>query len=152
MKIRKIILLSLTISFLGANMAHATSRIQAECLSSVGKMKACAVQSDGRELQIDFRSTKFQDLRIDGRKIQGISGGEYSRRRVFEAVLLTPWLLFSKKKRDTFGIEYKNSFGQNESILIQVHKKYGLGMKSLLESSSGKKVVMDLVTSKKKNK
>lgn len=84
---------------------------------------------------------------IPGRNIMALSSGEYSRRRVAESitygVLLTPlalFALFSKKKRDQFGIEYKTTKG-NKAALIQVKKLYGMGLATDLQAVSGKKII-----------
>lgn len=125
----------------------------AECLPVTAQnqdsFKRCDIEFQDNSLVVtyDFAKNKEFEATIPGDKISGLSGGEYSRRRVGEsiagAVLLGPlflFTLFSKKKRDQFGVEYVTTDNKKSAILIQTKKKYGLGIKTGLESISGKEV------------
>jgi len=59
--------------------------------------------------------------------------------------------LFSKKKRDIFGVEYMSESGMPDSTLISVKKKYGMSVKTLLQTVSGKNVEYEETTDKKKD-
>lgn len=96
------------------------------------------------------KSNSALNKTIEGKQIKRITGGEYSRRRVAEAVLLTPWLLFSKKKRDTFGVEFTNTDGKPDSVYITTKKKYGHAIKTMLQSASGLEVVEEEPKDQKK--
>ena len=104
----------------------------------------CTVIVSDDSLRIDFDDKKFKEFNVEipGDKIKFLSAGEYSRRRVAEAVLLTPWLLFSKKQRDQVFVEYGDGKSKGNKIAgIEVKKKYGMALKSELKALSGKEVV-----------
>ena len=125
---------------------------EAECINDKGKFSNCDVVIDKGVLDIDYDSKAWDhlDQKIRGDQITVLSGGEYARRRVAEsigsAVLLGPlflFVLFSKKKRDNFGIEYVNADGTKDNILIQMNKKYGFAFGQELQTISGKTIVME---------
>ena len=60
------------------------------------------------------------------------------------------FVLFSKKKRDTFGVEYTNGEGKTDVALIQVKKKYGMMVASSLKAISGKDIEYETAAKEKK--
>jgi len=125
---------------------------EAECINDKGKFSKCNVVIDKGILDIDYKLAAWDhlDQKIRGDQITYIAGGEYARRRVAEsvatAVLLAPvflFMLFSKKKRDNFGIEYVNPDGTKDNILIQLPKKYGFAFGQALQTLSGKTIVYE---------
>lgn len=131
--------------------------IRAQCLNDKGKTSACILNNQDGNLIIKYKmkSQSHLDRVIPGKNITRLTGGEYSRRRVAEsitaAVLLAPvaiFGLFSKKKLDNFGVEYINDQKKPESTLIQIKKKYGEAVKSMLQSISGQEVVYQENTKK----
>ncbi len=138
-------------TFCSASFAS-TLKVKAKCLNDKGKMVKCTVNTDGHDLEIDYKSKKYShlDTRIPAEKIQHISMGEYSRRRVGESIalgiLVSPAALFglmSKKKRDTFGIEYQDTQNKSSMAYIHVKKKYGHALKTALQSITGQKVALE---------
>ena len=123
----------------------------AKCINPKGKFSECDLFIKDEILTVQYKSSSYmgENQTIQGKKITRLTGGEYSRRRVAEAVLLTPWLLFSKKKRDNFGIEYLNSSNKKNSVTVQVKKKYGLSLKTELQAISGRSVEMEEKPTKK---
>ena len=117
--------------------------VNAECMNAKGKMSGCKIEDFQGSIKVTYLTKANSNLNktIDGKYIKRITGGEYSRRRVAEAVLLTPWLLFSKKKRDTFGVEFTTSDGKPGSVYISTKKKYGHALKTMLQSVSGLEVI-----------
>jgi len=132
------------IFFLSTSTAQAQSAY--ECLNKQGKFDSCNISVESGNLIMDFKDDSLDKV-ISGKKIQRLTGGEYARRRVAESVamgiLLTPlalFTLFSKKKRDNFGIEYIDSAGAPNATMIQMKKKYSLSLASQLQSISGKTI------------
>lgn len=123
----------------------------AQCMNPKGNFSDCNLLIKDEVLNVQYKSSGYQseNRSIPGKKITRLSGGEYSRRRVAEAVLLTPWMLFSKKKRDNFGIEYIGDNNKKNSLSVQVKKKYGLALKAELQAMSGRDVEMEAKPAKK---
>ncbi len=135
--------------------------IKAECLNTKGKFSKCEVGISKGILDVDFKSKKWNDLdvKIPGDKITALSSGEYARRRVAEsvgsAVLLGPlflFMLFSKKKRDNYGVEYVGENGIKDAVMIQVKKKYSHALATQLRTISGQVIMADPVEDAKKDK
>lgn len=154
-----IIFISLTtlLSFSTAVFASAF-KVEGSCLNEKSKLVKCTVTTEGQNIEIDYKAKKYShlDTVIPAEKIQRISMGEYSRRRVAESValgiLVSPYALFtlfSKKKRDTFGIEYQDAQNQANMAFIHVKKKYGHALKTALQTSSGQEVVLEASVAKK---
>lgn len=116
--------------------------VQADCMNSKGKFSPCVVDNQNGALVIEFKGAKHDALNriVPGNKIMRITTGEYARRRVAEAVLFTPWLLFSKKQRQNFGVEFTTDSSTPDIVVIQTKKKYAMAVKSLLQAVSGKHV------------
>lgn len=131
-----------------------------ECMNEKGKFTKCVVDVSDGVVSVKYKKKKWRHLNreIPGNKITGLSGGEYARRRVAEsigsAVLLGPlflFVLFSKKKRDNFGIEYIEENGAKDAVLVQVKKKYGFALGQHLETVSGQQIVMKDDSKEKKS-
>lgn len=140
---RMIALMTAFFYFSGISLVHATMNY--DCLDSKGKFKSCHVAVENGNLVMQYSKSLSQlNKTIPGKNITGLTGGEYARRRVAESVamgiLLTPlalFALFSKKKRDQFGIQYKNDEGVSNVTMISTKKKYSLSLKTQLEGISG---------------
>lgn len=147
--------------FIFEPLGFAAMKLEANCNDDKGKMKKCFVENADGQLIISFKDKKFSNLNrsIPGNKIEKITGGEYSKRRVGTAValgvLVAPlalFTLFSKKKIENFGIEYKNENGNPDGLLIQTKKKESYGMKTLLQSVSSKEIEYEEKSDKKEKK
>ena len=156
----KIYIFTTLFIFLFVTTAQAAG-MSATCLNEKGKATNCIVSHQGGVLIIEYakKHLKHLDKRIPGKKITKLTGGEYSRRRVAESIItgivLTPLALFglfAKKKRDSFGIEYLDDNNNPEATLVMIKKKYGLALKSTLQSISGKTVEYEDRAIKNKNK
>lgn len=143
---QKALLIILIFTFLYSSIIQAAT-YEGECLGPKGKFKKCQLDFDKNEnLVVTFKSEKYIEFnqQISGKSIKGLTGGEYARRRVGEsigtAIALGPlglFMLFSKKKRAQFGVEYERENGKMDSFLFQVKKKYGLMVGTSLKSISG---------------
>lgn len=125
---------------------------EAECINNKGKFSNCKADVDNGILTVSYSSKALKELdrTIRGDQITYIAGGEYARRRVAEsvatAVIFAPiflFMLFAKKKRDNFGIEYVKADGTKDNILIQLPKKYGFAFGQELQTISGKTIVYE---------
>lgn len=154
-------IICLTLVFIFGFSSASNAYIQGTCLNKSGKLSDCKINNNNGVLEIryDNKSQAEMNKDISGNKITKLTGGEYARRRVLESValgvLLTPLALFglfSKKQRDTFGIEYKTEKDTPDATMIAVKKKYGMSLKSMLQSISGVVVEYDEKAAKKKKK
>lgn len=125
------------------------ANIDAQCSNDKGKMSSCLIDIQSGKLVINYKNNKeiLLNKEIPGINIVRLTGGEYSRRRIAESVtlgiLLAPLALFglfSKKKMDQFGVDYIDQNKTKNSIFIQTKKKFGLSLKTTLESVSGMEV------------
>lgn len=133
----------IVLALIGGPVMAATYDV--ECLNHKGKFSGCMVTIDSSNVQVSFKKKgdRILNVTIPGSNIQSLSGGEYIRRRVAEAVFITPWLLFSKKKRDQIGIEYLDDNSKPKVLVMSSHKKYGMPLKTELKAVSGKEVQED---------
>lgn len=133
----RFLVLVVTLLFSGAAFA---STYQIKCLNAKGKFSPCKVSVDSGQITIEYKNKKEKDLNIviPSENVKLLTSGEYSRRRVAEAILFTPWILFSKKQRDHVGIEYVNANNNPKATILEIHKKYGMGLKMELRATSGK--------------
>lgn len=151
--------ISLATLFAFCSASFASSlKVNGKCLNENSKMVKCSISTDGNMIDIDYKAKKYShlDTTVPAEKINRISMGEYSRRRVGESValgiLVSPLALFglmSKKKRDTFGIEYQDAKDQPNMSFIQVKKKYGHALKTALQTSYGKEISLEESVAKK---
>ncbi|MFH1652475.1 MAG: hypothetical protein ABIE74_00305 [Pseudomonadota bacterium] len=149
----------LMVCILSMVMSPAAFAANAECLNGEGKFSKCMVYTKDGYLHVDYSSSKYKhlDRKIDGTKISEISKGEYARRRVGESVglaFVNPlflFMLFSKKKRDNFGVIYQTENEKSDSILFTTKKKYSPTIMTGLKAVSGKDIVEE-VQSKKEGK
>ncbi len=142
----------LTVCFLLLMSSTASYAYEAECINKKGKFSSCKVEIDNGVLTVAYKSKSLKELNrtISGDSITALAGGEYARRRVAEsvatAVVLAPvflFMLFAKKKRDNFGIEYMTANGMKDSITIQTKKKYGFAFAQELQAISGRTIVYE---------
>ena len=147
---KRIVCLAVALCFFVSSTA--SYAYEAECINKKGKFSTCKAEIDNGVLTVAYSSKAHKDLdcTIPGKSIAALAGGEYARRRVAEsvatAVLLAPvflFMLFAKKKRDNFGIEYVKADGTKDSITIQLKKKYGFAFGQELQAISGQTIVYE---------
>ena len=116
-----------------------------KCLNQKGKFSDCKVTIDSSQLVIEYKSKKEKEfnVKIPKGNIKVLSAGEYSRRRVAEAVIFSPWLLFSKKTRDHIGIEYvdKNNFWPKPEVDSAILKISDIRDQKSVDKFFGKEVI-----------
>lgn len=139
---------------------------KANCINQKGKFTDCKVDVSEKTLTVTYQGKRFKELNrtIEGEKITRLTGGQYARRRVAEAIagsvllvgtgaILFPpaaLLLFAKKKRDQFGVEYQNPEGKSEALMISIKKKQGLALALDLRKISGRQIAFEDGKKKKK--
>ncbi len=113
---------------------------EAQCLNQKGKFSDCKVAIDTENLKIAYKNKKEKEwnLTVPVNKITAINSGEFSKRRVAAAVLVSPLFLFTKKKREQFGVEYLGEDNKSQVTVFQVKKDFAVPIKSELQAFSGK--------------
>lgn len=148
----KIITIVTLASFIYCNIAFATI-YQANCLNDKGKFSDCKINIEST--QISINSKKITTI-IDGSKVKNLTSGDYSRRRIGEAVGTAIFtfgigalVAFGKKKLDQIGIEYIDDTNKPKSTLIQIKKKYGMALRQELKAATGLEFQLDETTTNK---
>lgn len=119
-----------------------TYQFDADCLNQKAKFSDCRLLINSDAVRVEYKSKtgKALNTTIPAERITALSAGEYSRRRVAEAIFLNVFAVFSKKQRDQIAIEYLDDAGKKQVLFFQVKKKYGLPVKTQLQAVSGKVV------------
>jgi len=151
MKIKRVLSLTVAVCFLVSTTGASAFAYEAECLNKEGKFSTCKAEIEDGVLTVTYKSKSRKELNraIPGKSITALAGGEYARRRVGESVGLAfvsvafLFMLFAKKKRDNFGIEYMTAEGTKDSITIQLKKKYGFAFGQQLQAISGQTIVYE---------
>lgn len=127
------------------NAEAITYQFDADCLNRKAKFSDCRLLINSDAVHVEYKSKAGRALNttIPADRITALSAGEYSRRRVAEAIFLNVFAVFSKKKRDQIAIEYLDDAGKKQVLFFQVKKKYGLPVRSQLQAVSGKVVQME---------
>ncbi len=140
---KKILSLACIVCFLGTHSAYAA--IKAKCSNDAGKLVSCNVDTQDGNLVIKMnKETKS----IAGKSITALTSGDYSKRHIGMSTALAvinPIFLVGllrKKQSELFGVEFKDG-RDPKAMLIQADKKTALGIKSILQSVSGRKVIYD---------
>lgn len=124
----------------------ASYALEAHCLNSAGKYSDCSVNIESGIVDINFDKKKETDKKISGNDIIELTKGEYARRRVGESVglaFVNPaflFMLFSKKKRDIYGIIYDNGSGGRDAVMVEIKQKYSAALATQLMAVSGKDI------------
>lgn len=127
--------------FVFPSLVHATI-LEVKCSDNKGNMVSCTVENLPNALKISYKIKKYQDQNklIRASQIQRITGGELSKQRTAEAILLSPLFLLSKRKFETFGVEFTNDASQKDFLTLTAKKKMAHTLRTLLQSASGKEV------------
>lgn len=133
------------------------STFDVKCLNLKGEFSNCKVDFDGSKITLKYKTKANESLNeeILGQNIKSIGAGEYSRRRVGEAVGTAVFtfgigalLLLSKKKREHYGVEYTAQDGSQKSTGFEVKKKYHVPFEAALKAVSGKDITREAVAAK----
>jgi len=86
-----------------------------------------------------FRS-KGVTLRIPYNKINVLEYGQRVDRRYLEAIVISPFLLLSKKRKHYLTVGYTDESGRQQALVFQVDKSGIRSVLAGLEAKSGRKV------------
>ncbi len=106
-----------------------------KCLDDMGKFSRCKFKINDSSVEL---INKKKTTVIHKKEITKLTMGEYERRRVAEAMLISPLLALSKKKRDQISIEYTQN-GTSQVAIVETKKKYGMPIKMKLKIMTGLK-------------
>jgi len=84
-------------------------------------------KSDKVEIELKDRGKKkkygYLETEIPYDKMSDLTY-EYSKHwRVVSAILVTPWLLFSKRKHHWYSFKYKNAEDKEDAVVLRIDKK-----------------------------
>lgn len=86
-----------------------------------------------------FRS-KGATLRVPYDKINTVEYGQRVDRRYAEAILISPLLLLSKKRKHFLTVGYADEAGRQQAVIFQVDKRDVRSVLAGLEAKTGRKV------------
>ncbi len=87
-----------------------------------------------------FNAKSGQKFEIPYKNVGSLEFGQKVGRRVGAAVAVTPFLLFSKKRKHFFTIGFTDSAGNKQGAVLELAKGIVQSTLSTFESRSGKKV------------
>lgn len=89
----------------------------------------------------DFVFTyKGGDLRIPYKQVNGLEYGQKAGRRVGMAVALSPFFLFSKKRRHYLTVSFTDAEGKQQAAVFELGKAVIQSTLTTLETKTSKKV------------
>ncbi len=89
----------------------------------------------------DFVFTyKGGDLHIPYKQVSGLEYGQKAGRRVGMAVVVSPFFLFSKKRRHYLTVSYADGEGKQQAAVFELGKGVIKDTLAALEAKTGKKV------------
>lgn len=109
-----------------------------------GTLAALAPGTGGRLVTADPISFIFQGkkaaVRVPYERINLIEYGQQVDRRVWEAILVSPLLVLSKKRAHFVAVGYENEEGRQQAMLFKVEKGAVRAVLVSLEARTGRKV------------
>lgn len=81
--------------------------------------------------------------------IDSFEYGQKASHRIKTAILLTPWTLFSKKRRHYLSIMWKDEAGKDAGVVFELGKDLVRSTYMLLEARTGKKTTFESDDAKK---
>jgi hypothetical protein len=73
-------------------------------------------------------------------KVESLEYGQKASHRIKTAILLTPWSLFSKKRRHYLSVIYKDKDDKDQAVVLELGKDILRPTVLAMEARSGKKV------------
>jgi hypothetical protein len=93
------------------------------------------------EEQFVFTADKDQaTIEIPYGKVESLEYGQKASHRIKTAIFLTPWSLFSKKRRHYLSVIYKDKDDKDQAIVLELGKDILRPTVLAMEARSGKKV------------
>jgi|SRR5581483_513475 len=80
------------------------------------------------------------DLQIPYTKINVIEYGQHVSRRYAAAVLISPMLLLSKSRKHFITLEYRDSDGKQQALVLRAEKGDIRGLLAALEARTGRRI------------
>ncbi|MBI4466575.1 MAG: hypothetical protein HY656_04000 [Acidobacteria bacterium] len=92
------------------------------------------------EMVAVFTTKKNQTIRIPYKAISSLEYGQKAGRRVGAAVVVSPLLLFSKKRKHYLTINFADESGKEQAAVFELSKGTVDDTADTLESRSGRKI------------
>ena len=83
---------------------------------------------------------KGGDLRIPYKQVNGLEYGQKAGRRVGMAIALSPFFLFSKKRRHYLTVSYLDAEGKQQAAVFELGQGVIQSTLATLEAKTGKKI------------
>jgi hypothetical protein len=100
--------------------------------------------TEGKSSAKDDKNFMFQyeggQLAIPYEDVDSLEYGQKAGRRVGVAVVLTPYALFSKKRRHYLTISYKDENDKQQAVVFELGKDVVRVLLATLEARTGKKI------------
>jgi hypothetical protein len=132
---KTLVVCSLAVMLSVAVAASAATTLKAKCNDEKGKTVPCVVQTEQNSLKLTYTMKQHAGLSrsIPSSAITRITSGEFSKQRTAEAILLSPLFLLSKRKFESFNVEYTQD-GRKDFVTIAVKQKEAQMMRGLLQT------------------
>ena len=137
--------------------AHAASALDGKKAMYVGGTITAKIpeKTEGRlnttdETNLTFTADKTGIVgEMPYSKISSFEYGQKASHRIKTAVLLTPWSLFSKKRRHYVSIFFQDEDGKEQGIVLELGKDLIRPTITIVEARTGQKVVFQDEEAKK---
>jgi hypothetical protein len=88
----------------------------------------------------DVKSKVDRALELPYRRITSFEYGQKASHRIKTAIFLTPFVLFSKKRRHYLSLMYKDRAGKEQGVVLELGKDILRPTVHIIETRTGKKV------------
>ena len=101
------------------------------------KVEGVSSTKDENDFIFEYKGGR---LAIPYKSVTGIEYGQKAGRRVAVAILVTPFALFSKKRKHFLTLDYTDAAGKNQSGVFELGKDVIRVTLSSLEARTGKQI------------
>ncbi len=101
------------------------------------------------EAQLVLIPDKGEQAALPYAQIESYEYGQKASHRIKTAILLTPWSLFSKKRRHYYSLMWKDADGKDQGIVLEVGKDLVRPLAVILKAKTGKDMVFQDEEAKK---
>jgi hypothetical protein len=109
-----------------------------------GTVAGLAARSEGRLYTVDSEALVYVSrnyrMRVPYPEINLLEYGQQASRRILPAILVSPILLLSKSRKHFLTIGFKDEEGQQQALVLQVHKNDVRALIAGIEARTGLKV------------
>ncbi len=118
-----------------------------------GTMTAVAEKTEGTldvsgDKSAEFKSKK-SNFSIPFAKVTSLEYGQKAGRRVGAAIVVSPLLLLSKKRKHVLTIAFEDAAGTRQGVVLEVGKDHIRSIANTFETRSGKKLEYESEEAKK---